>query len=250
MTFKLKVLAAAITMGFSFGANAAVVDLFTTAQSVSDLLGGGATSNSVSGAGIVGGERDVSVDVITSPIGLGATASVASGYLSLNSQSGVAGNLVVQWDGVDGSMALGSGLSLDLTDGNPIASMGFVIRTYNADSPFTFSLGAYSAGGASSVILLNGHTTAGFIAAGVPSYIPLTGFQACGFVGGDVLGVTCSGSVDLTQISALELRVYGTADLDLTVGSASSSQVPEPAVLALLGSSLFGLAAFRRRKQD
>ena len=248
MSLKLKAVAAALVAAASFTANAAIVDDFTTSQVVTDNSANGtAVTSSVVGAGILGGERDVSLSATQILInGQSPNVNITGGFLSLNSPSGSAATMVVQWDGADASATRAYGLgNADLTEAG--ANLGFLILTHNADQPFTFSVGAYNSAGQSSVVTFNGHQTAGFQVSPVASFIPFAGFNSCGFSGGDVVSVVCTGGgVNFSSLNALELTIVGTADLDLTIAEVSA--IPEPAVLALMGSALFGLAAFRRRK--
>ena len=248
MNLKLKAVAGAIAAATSFSAFAGVVDDFTTVQVLIDsTANGSAVTSSVIGAGILGTERDASISATQIIIpGQDPNVNVTSGFLSLNSPSGSAGTLNVQWDGLDNSPSLAFGLgNFDLTGAG--ANLGFLIKTHNADAPFTFSVGAYNSAGQFSVVTFNGHETLGFQVNPVESFIPFAGFGACGFSGGDVVSVVCGGGgVNFSSLNALELTIVGTADLDLSIAEVTT--VAEPGALVLMGSALFGLAAFRRRR--
>jgi hypothetical protein len=108
----------------------------------------GPISSSSSGAGILGGERDIEIEMTNgSTIGTQMRSWVASSVYVLECGSGVAGNTQVQWDGVDNSpnlnpMGLGG---VDLTDGNINDSFGLVIISNDEDVTITITV--YTDGG-------------------------------------------------------------------------------------------------------
>ena len=104
-------------------AQAVVIDSFATSQSALTLTfppAGTSASSSVSGAGILGGERDVQLNLTAGIIaGNTASATVSSGFYSYSQDATIAANSVLQWDGTDGSATLNpTGLGgVDLTAG-------------------------------------------------------------------------------------------------------------------------------------
>lgn len=257
---KLSVGAGAVMV--SAAAQAVVIDDWTISQSALDsTANGSAVTTSQAGATtkILGGNRDFSIDLVSTivappPQDASLTTGMVgpSGVLNFSTGTGMVANGIVQWDGTAGFAAGGrnginvAGLGgVDLTGGG--YNLGIQVLTYNADHPFTFTIAAFTDATHYSIVTLNAHTTPSFTLPPIPSLIPFVGFQACGFSGGDVVSVVCGagGAVNFANLGALELDINGTENLDLTIGLVQS--VPEPAVLGLMGASMFGLAWARRR---
>lgn len=239
----------------SFGAQAAIVDLFTTDQAylVDKTLADGGLSSSVSGANILGGERDLYVELFQSndPANRNASIGVSASWLNFSVDALANGTGWVQWDGADNSIALDPiGLGgVDLTDGGVLTH--FKVDTIFSDQGYEFWVEAYSSATAWSRIKLLSHA----VALPTTSFIPFAGFFACGLGPGvipDVLGVECGagGPVDLTHLGALQVKIDpngGTTSVDLSLDNVTT--VPEPGVLGLLGIGLVGLAAVSRRNR-
>lgn len=267
LSFKLAAGAAAVMLSLS--ANAAiVVDLFTTDQAtISDndgAVGGGATS-SVSGADILGGERDLLIDQIAQdgPVdpSIQSSIGVAVSRLAFSNDTGAQGVGEVQWDGADGSGALdASGLGgIDLTDGGTLNA--FLVETISSDANWNFEVIAYTDA--------TNWTRISFAATSVPtgtgphfSTIAFSGFTndlLCGAVNPapGVNEITCGGTgVDLTNLGALRLILNtgfngSPSAFDIDLRLANITTVPEPGVLALMGMGLMAAAmAGRRRKSQ
>ncbi|MEP6668671.1 MAG: autotransporter-associated beta strand repeat-containing protein, partial [Chthoniobacter sp.] len=134
------------------------IDTFSTNQSALTLTfppAGTSASSSVSGAGILGGERDIQIN-LTSGVIAGNTTSavVSSGFFSYSQDATIAANTVLQWDGTDGSPSLNAtGLGgIDLTGGG--AQNKFQLRITFDDLPVNVVLTVYTdAGNASSATL-------------------------------------------------------------------------------------------------
>ena len=262
MSLIKKVALGAGALAVSAVAQAVVIDDWTVSQTVQDgTAGNGANTNSQAGptANILGGNRDFSIDLLSSvvnpppsPAQMTTGAVGPSSVLNFSTGTGLVANGIVQWDSTAGFAGAGrnginaTGLGgVDLTQGGNL--LGIQALTYNADHPFTFAIAAFTSATQWSIVTLNAHTTPSFQIPPVPSLIPFAGFLGCGFSGGDVVSVVCGsgGAVNFASLGALELDVYGTENLDLTIGLVSS--VPEPGVLGLIGASMFGLAFARRR---
>ncbi|MDR3402202.1 MAG: autotransporter domain-containing protein [Chthoniobacter sp.] len=140
-------------------ATAAVVgdiDSFSTNQSALTLTyppAGTSASSSASGAGILGGERDIQINLTGGVIaGNTMSAVVSSGFFSYSQDATITGNAVIQWDGVDGSPTLNpTGLGgIDLTGGG--LQNKFQLGVFFDDLPVNVTLTVYTdAGNASSV---------------------------------------------------------------------------------------------------
>jgi uncharacterized repeat protein (TIGR01451 family) len=146
------ILAAALLTGLAAptpaAAQSVTIDTFATNQPSLTLTyppSGTSASSSVSGAGILGGERDIQVNLTGGVIaGNTMSAVVSSGFFSYSQDATIAGNAVVQWDGTDGSPALNpTGLGgIDMTVGG--TQDGFLLNTFFDDLPVNVTLTIYT----------------------------------------------------------------------------------------------------------
>ena len=105
-----------------------------------------AGSNFQQQSNILGGERDITLTVLTGSVGRVFTAGVSDGQFVIACPNGASGSVVVQYDGVDGSanLSLTPGLGgLDLTASNGV---GFKVSA-TSDISTSFSVTAYSGNG-------------------------------------------------------------------------------------------------------
>lgn len=276
--WKLTVGAAALAA--SFGAQAGIVDLFSTTQanlydttSGTDAYAQGLFSQAGAAADttILGGYRDLWVSALsgadnTAGSETGSKIGVSSGQLRFSNDTGVTGVGEVQWDGNDNSSAIAtSGLGgIDLTLGGSVNA--FEVTTIFSDQNWVFEITMYTDATNWTKVSLDANSVGPGGTYGSPhiSYIPFSAFTnnlLCGSYGAapGVNAITCSGAgANDTSLGALVAR--------LNTGDATASQnptisidlqldgirtVPEPGVLALMGMGLMaaGFASRRRKSQ-
>ena len=274
---KRTLLAAALlaTLGLGTGASANIIDLFTepadfTTNKVQDITTGGGTCalGTASGNGcfqeygvganIIGGYRDLYVEVITQGAGAASTAMYAgSGVLSFSNDAATTGKGTVQWDGNDNSATLDTegldGADLINQEGCGAGCNQFVADVLVADLGFGYSITVWDMDGSSSVL------TSGTQVAVTSSTLAVFPFAWFNLADGNYVldglpfNITHGGNlgpVDFTNIGALQLdlNTTGTVAVDLQLASITKTGVPEPGTLALAGLALAGLASLRRRK--
>lgn len=241
----------ATMLSVSFSAHALLIDDFSTTNqtTLKDFISGDANvatkadglASSVSGAGILGGERDLYVEKYGSPAtdnNSGVSIGVFADALRFASDSGDGGAAVVQWDGVDGSSALNpTGLGgLNLT----LGAEAFSLEVIESDANFLFVLEVYTSATQWTKLTLLALETV----APTTYLIPFTLFMSNPMGMPGVVGweIGADGAADFTSVGALQaiINPTGVTNVDLRLNAVSTS-IPEPASLALLGLGLLGL---------
>lgn len=229
-------LSLALLLAVPASAAVLVIDDFSTDQgplSVSPLLGPQTDSSSASGAGIVGGERDLVLSTDPGASTFSSFAQASGGIVQLADNTQFQSDLLFQWDGADndpGSLDVGGLGSLDLTqDGNNAFEIGLAFD----DLPATLAMTVWSPNGDSSQVIF---PSTGLIFTELSIFIPFALF---------------SGSADFTNVGAIELLVSSpTNGLDIAFDFVQTgiSPIPVPGAVWLLGSALLGMALTGRKR--
>ena len=192
-----------------------------TLTAVADV--GNTVSSTLSGAGILGGERDIRITMTQGAIGGNRmSATVSTGIFSLGCEPTIAGTTEIQWDGADGdALTLDpTGLGgFDLTGGN--LQDAFQLRVASDDFPVGLTLAVYTDGANFSTATINLPgliTNQDFI-------IPFTSFTTGGGSG-----------ANFTNVGAVTLSVPEVVDLDLSLdflGTISLADVTKSDAIAV-----------------
>lgn len=253
--FKILIIALLFITGFA-QAGLINIDTFNTDQDFISATRGETVSSSVSGNGILGGERDLVVsnygalnDVYTASIG------VSDGNMSFSAASTVDASFWMQWDGADNSAEVNTnglmganGRGVDLINGGLTS---FMTETLFADEDYLFSVEVWWNGGTQServTVLGPGHSDYmnphnAFLNFGVFDFADLTDVTAL-VVGGNIAAP--AEYLDFINGDPIA-EGHRVRSFDVTVGSITA--VPEPAPLALMGLALIGMGIVSRRKQ-
>jgi len=206
-----------------------MIDDFSTDQTV--ILVGGApdsTSSQVSGAGILGGQRDMQMTLLSN---MGVVMAASGGELTyLQAFNSGATGLIV-WDGPDAPETLSpTGLGgVDFTDGGGEDKIAMPLLFNNLSAPMTLTAYTDAVNFSMATVSFPGN---------VPPLARLsvlfTSFVA------DPGGT----GADFTNIGAFSLFIDGSSTQGLTVEI--DSVVPEPSTATLLLFGILGIIAIRR----
>lgn len=261
---------AACCFGVAGSASAGIVvidlfdDPFTPAQvlSLNPVLGDPSTGSLFSefpggltpSPTIIGGYRDLTLNVTDNPDDTAAVAQVFKGKYTFSTGSNVNANGSIQWDGKDGSAALNpTGLGgIDLLGLLGCSSAcGQINATVNyADQAFTYDIRFYTDGTnwtqleANTLFQVNAPYTSTYALSWFE--LPTNNYTLDGLP----LTITQHGTgVDFNNLGAIEFLINSdgnTVSVDLTLDNVRA--LPEPGSMALVGFGLLGLAGIRRRK--
>lgn len=197
----LALLAALLAVPAAVTAQPITIDSFSTNQSALTLTyppAGTSASSSASGAGLLGGERDIEINLTAGVIaGNTMTATVSSGFFSYSQDATIAGSGEIQWDGADGSATLNpTGLGgIDLTAGGTQDALA--LNFAFDDLPVNVTIEVFTdAGNASSLTL----PAPGLIFSSTNFVLPYSAFTTTLGAGADFTDV---GAITLTLGSAV-----------------------------------------------
>jgi hypothetical protein len=240
-------LAAAIVAVMSFQpaqAASILIDDFITSQSVTATAGAPTASSSIAAAEAIGGERDISVEMVSGFTSLVLSVNPFGGELLVHdSGASVLGSSTVVWDGLDGDpTALDpTGLGgVDLTSGGMLDS--FRLSYLLADLTGEVTMTVYDASDAtgdtwSQVTML----LPGGIFAPVDVDAAYTDFATVG----------PNGAADFSNVGAISMTISNTSTGSLDVLLKRVECVPEPSagIITLLGiaGAVLPLSQLRRK---
>jgi hypothetical protein len=216
-------------------ARSITIDAWTTEQTTTVSSPASSASTVATGAGVLGGEREISVTRASGPV---VTMSASSGSLAYGQIAGALGTGSVIWDGVDGGGALDpTGLGgVDFTDA--ATSTEISIPLLFSDLPGVLTLTAYTDGANASQFTMV-----------LPGGIPPDP-QSVLTILFSSFGVLAGSGADFSNIGAFVLEVDGSsqAGLDLETGVIQTVATPELQTAFLLGAGLIGLSLLGRRR--
>jgi hypothetical protein len=238
MTCKIKTgLLATVFVAGAAAAPALTIDTFDAEQSV----GSATTStpdgaNSVSGASILGGTRDMTATSDVTRAFPATTGIVTGSVLDFSNDVGSTGSVTVVYDGDSDPTTLDTaGLGgVDFTDGGVATAFAFDILSVDLPG-LEFHLTVYDTGsGVSSLV------------ATLPSAIPAASPERVRLEFADF-----TGTADFTDVGAFKFTLTGTAAIDATIDLVGTvpPAVPVPAALPLMLAGIGGMAMLGRRKR-
>lgn len=222
------------------------IDDFKVTQAVVATPISGPQANSIvgSGANILGGSRDLFIEVYEGS----ADGKLRSNPFQLNENlqfdmaSGVTGMGIVTWDGVPGQdgMSPQHGMNMDFTNGGDYDGVGLRLAVDAAGLGQQLKLMIYSGEGNMSEAALEFPVVADVVPNSA-SFVPFSSFE---------------GNADLTKVTAFQLMIDATvpsldAQIDFIglqgIPHVDFAVVPEPSTALLIISGLLSIVCLRRR---
>jgi uncharacterized repeat protein (TIGR01451 family) len=210
------------------------IDDFSTNQSALTLTyppAGTSASSSVSGSGILGGERDVQINLTGGVIaGNTESAVVSSGFFSYSQDATIAGNTVIQWDGTDGSATLNpTGLGgVDLTQGG--SQDALQLSVFFDDLPVSVTIEVFTDAGNASTATFN---LPGLVFSSTNFVLPYSSFTTTLGTGANFANVGAitlrMGSTTTAPDVVLDfLQTTALVNAEMTVANQGAHAQPEP----------------------
>lgn len=231
------VFALALTTG---AANAVVIDSFQTSQSL-EQSAVGSISGSVNGAGILGGQREATINVINNqnPALNRSELDIQNGGLNFNNDVLVSSELRLIYDGIDGNAGTNNfGLNgVDLTSGGLFD--GFTVN-YSADMDALLTFRIFEDAGNFSDYTINLIGDSAMNSAEVM----FSNFTIASGAGADF------GGINAMEILVNEGGAVASLDFQMNGLGNNPPQVSEGAVGLPLIAGFLGLAAYARYRRN
>lgn len=211
-----------------------LIDSFEQYQFV-EAPPGSSASDETSGAGILGGERDV---VASADPGFGSTVVVVDEFGSdlLGFEQGWdKGAATITWDGNDSSILLDpTGLGgVDLTESGLADALALDVAFIDSDVMLILTVHTDAGNASRASVLLPGATPAG------PFIFPFTSFLTLS-----------GGGADFANVGAIALSISGSIGTDFRVDEFTTVQatpVPQPETFLLTAMGVIWIAGSRRK---
>jgi len=191
-----------------------IIDNFSTDQTVGTLSSPGIIATEVSGVGIIGTERCIEMELI-STTGAALTVGVDSGTFYSGQGPMVTARVQIVWDGTSGggtndcSPVATSGLGgVDLTDSGGTPQDAFLLVVNSDDFPVDLDITVYDTSGGSDTVTLS---LPGGVFAPVDFIIPFSDFTG----------------VNFTTVGAIEINYQDSDPLDLIVDEFRTTSLPD-----------------------
>lgn len=232
------ILAALISLAVPVTARAVMIDDFSTTQTTAVFSPGTTASGQASGAGILGGERDMTVTRVS---GVGVTMIASTGALSYGHTGSSEAMGLIVWDGPDASIVLDpTGLGgADFTDGGLSDVVAVSLSFNDFSTPIIFTAYTDAANFSTATVLSPGNIPPD---PATVLTVAFADFVTAGGAGADFSNIGAfSLLIDGSAISALDLEI-------LSVETNAAASVPEPSTALLVGGGIVVLGRLRRRR--
>jgi hypothetical protein len=212
---------------------AVIIDDFSTAQSA-QAANSGSINDGIFSISSLGGARNISLTVDTENQPNESSVAVSNGNLDFSNAIGMSSTMTVIWDGgTDNTLSANGFTPVDLSDGG---ANSYIRLSTSGDFALNSILTLWSGDG--------NLATWNFV---LPSSVGLTNVDL-------IFGAQSStiGTFDITAVTAAQLVVTGITNADRSIdfiAADTTSEVPEPASLALVGLGTLALGCITRRRR-